>query len=158
MIKLTEWVEKTKIYPPSELFFQADSKKAKAEKRIVAICEDLYKLEVHILSDMRSAFTVLSNAVKRDVHNMKMKYVQEMCGVLAFHIDHSVQALDTMHKKDPILQAYYKGWSVKAKDLKDEIKSLLINSFPDIDKSMLLSEMQYYYDSEKDKVLSKSNN
>ncbi|HCQ0858776.1 TPA: hypothetical protein OGU99_000702 [Escherichia coli] len=155
MNKLVQWVEKTKVYPPSELFFQADSKQAKAEKRVVAICEDLYKLEVHTLSDMHTAFTVLANAAKRDIHNMKMKYIEELCGVLAFHVDYSVNALDAMHKKDPILQAYYKGWSVKAKELKDEIKALLIESFPDIDKAMLLSEMQYYYDSEKDKVLSK---
>lgn len=151
MKKLNTWVENTKVYPPSEMFYQADSTKAKAERRCVTICEDLYRFTVPTLSDMRAAFTVLNNAVKRDIHNMKQKYVEEICGKLAFHIDNSVLALDTMHKKDPLLQAYYKPWAVKSKDLKDEIKSLLINSFPDVDKAQLLSEFQYWYDMEKEK-------
>lgn len=150
MNKLQAWVEKTKIYPPSELFYQADSKQAKAEKRVVAICEDLYKLEVPTLSDMRAAFTALNNAVLRDVHNMKEKYVEELCGTLAYYVDKSVLALDTMHKKDPILQVYYKEWSEKSKVLKDELKSFLISTYSDVDKTMLLSEFQHYYDVAKE--------
>lgn len=155
MKQLNTWVAMTAIYPPSEMFFQADAKQAKAEKRIVSICEELYKFSSPVLSDLRAAYTVLNNAVKRDIHNMKQVYVQELCGVLAFHIDNSVQALDNMHKKDPLLQAYYKKWSVKSKVLKDEVKTLLIETFPDVDKSQLLSEFQHWYDTEKDKVLNR---
>lgn len=152
MKKLTQWVESTKIYPPSEMFYQADSKQAKAEKRCIQICEDLYRFNVPVLSDMRAAFNVVWSAYNRDIQQMKMKYVQEICGKLAFHVDNAIQALDTMHKKDQLLQAYYKPWAMKSKDLKDEIKSVLINAFPDIDKVQLLSEFQYWYDAEKENV------
>ncbi|AFA44515.1 hypothetical protein [Klebsiella phage phiKp_21] len=151
MQKLNAWVENTRIYPPSEMFYQADSKQAKAEKRIVSICEELYVFTCTTLSDMRAAYTELSMAVRMGISDMRQVYVEEICGKTAFHIDNAVKALDTMHKRDPLLQAYYKEWSCKSKDLKDEIKSTLINAFPGVDKSVLLSNLQYWYDKESEK-------
>lgn len=151
MNKLSTWVEFTKVYPPSELFFQADSKQAKAEKRVVSICEELYVFTNTTLADMRAAFTELSVAVKMGIEGMRQLYVEEICGKMAYHIDNAVNALDNMHKKDQILVQYYKQFSVKAKDMKDEVKALLITSFPGIDKAVLLSNFQYWYDVEKEK-------
>lgn len=151
MNKLNTWIESTKIYPPSEMFYQADSKQAKAEKRVVNVCEELYVFTNTTLSDMRAAYRELSIAVNLGVSDMRQVYVEEICGKMAFHIDNAVKALDNMHKKDPLLQSYYKAWSCKSKDLKDEVKTLLITSFPEIDKSVLLANFQYWYCVEENK-------
>ena len=108
MQKLNAWVENTRIYPPSEMFYQADSKQAKAEKRIVSICEELYVFTCTTLSDMRAAYTELSMAVRKGIFGMRPGLFEANCGKTAFSYGNGVKRLENIHKRDPHFSGFYK--------------------------------------------------
>lgn len=156
--KIEQFILNSKKYPVSELYGSIDnpdSKQKKAEKRVTQICEELYKLECLTLSDVRSAYREMQVAVSLSDEKFRIKQVRlvTMTGSLAYYIDKAVTVLDNMHKKDQALQQYWKPLAVKAKDMKEELKSFLIQYYPDVEKVVLLSEFDNAYKEtqEKDK-------
>lgn len=145
-------------YPVSELYGHIDtpdSKQKKAEKRISVICEDLYKLECNTLSDVRVAFRELQVALNLsdDKFRVRQPRLTEMCGSLGYFIDKAYKALEQMHKKDQILNQYWSSLKVSNKEQKDDLKSVLIQYYPGVEKVILLSEFDNAYKTaqEKDK-------
>ena len=137
-------------YPVSELYGHIespDSKQKKAEKRVTEICEDLYRFDCTVLSDVRAAYRELSVAlgISDDLFVIKQTRLQEMTGSLAYFIDKAVLRLDAMHKKDQALMQYWKPLSAKSKTMKDELKTILIQTYPDVDKSVVLSGFETAY-------------
>lgn len=156
--KIQQFILNSVKYPVSELYGSIDnpdSKQKKAEKRVSQICEELYKLECTTLADVRSAFRELQVAVQISDEKFRIKQVRlvQMCGSLGYYLDKASSALDNMHKKDQVLQQYWKPLSVKGKDMKDELKSFMIQYLPDVEKIILLSEFDNAYKEtqEKDK-------
>lgn len=156
--KIQQFILNSIKYPVSELYGSIDnpdSKQKKAEKRVSQICEELYKLECTTLSDVRSGFRELQVSTDLSDEKFRIKQIRlvQMCGSLAYFIDKAAMALDNMHKKDQALQQYWKPLAVKAKDMKDELKSYLIQYYPDVEKIILLSEFDNAYKEtqEKDK-------
>jgi hypothetical protein len=143
-------------YPVSELYGGNDTpdvKQKKAEKRVAVICEDLYRLECPVLSDVRAAYRELQVAVliSDEKFRIRQPRLTQMCGALGYFIDKASSALEVMHKKDQALQQYWKPLSVKAKDMKDELKALLIQYYPSTEKVILLSEFDNAYKEAKEK-------
>lgn len=154
--KIGQFILNFTKYPVSELYGSIDnpdSKQKKAEKRVTQVCEELYKLECTTLSDVRVAYRELQVATSISDGKFRIKQVRlvQMCGALAYYIDKASTALDNMHKKEQALQQYWKPLSVKAKDMKDELKSYLIQYYPDVEKIILLSEFDNAYKETKEK-------
>lgn len=143
-------------YPVSELYGHIDTpdaKQKKAEKRIAQICEELYRFDCTVLSDVRAAYreVQVSDSLSDSHFRTKQVRMVKIVGSLAYHIDKSCAMLDNMHKKDQVLQQYWKPLSVKAKVMKDELKSYLIQYYPDVEKIILLSEFDNAYKEEQEK-------
>lgn len=150
MNTIAEFVKNTTKYPVSELFGSIDapdSKQKKAEKRCTEICEELYRFDCTVLSDVRAAYRELTVVLSISDDKFKIKQVrlEEMTGVLAYYIDKAVSKLDSMYKKDQLLMQYYKPFQVKSKVLKDELKAMLIQHYIGIDKNILLSGFDDWY-------------
>lgn len=157
MQKLNMWLKQSAKYPVSELFGSIDNpntKQKKAEKRITEICEELYRFSVVTLSDVRAAYRDIQVLVNTGI-DAKYQYTAKIVGRVAYFIDVAVPALDAMHKQDQQLQQYYKAWAVKSKDLKDELKSFLIDKYPNEDKVLLLDLFNQSYDDTKKEQESK---
>ena len=153
--KIGTFILNSMKYPVSELFGSIDTpdaKQKKAEKRIAQICEELYQLECTTLSDVRVAYREMQVAVNLSDEKFRVKQVRlvKMSGTLAYYIDKASAALEAMHKKDQLLQQYWKPLSVKSKDMKDELKSHLIQYYPNVEKTILLSEFDNAYKEAKE--------
>lgn len=155
--KLQIYINSFTKYPVSELFGNIDTptpKQKKAEKRVSDICEDLYRFSVTVLSNVRTAYReieVIHNLSTSDYHRVKVNRIAEVSGALAYYTDVAVKALETMHKKDPVLQEYYKSFAYKAKELKDEIKENMFSYYHEIPKNELMVVFDKSYEDTKNK-------
>lgn len=145
-------------YPVSELFGSIDSpdsKQKKAEKRITDICEELYRFDCTVLSDVRTAYRDFEVAIimSDGAHEIKQVHMVKVAGALAYYLDKAIVMLDNMHKKDQLLIQYWKLRSAKSKVLKDQLKSFLIQYYTNTEKAILMSEFDNAYKEteEKDK-------
>lgn len=127
MKDIITWVENASKYPPAEIFFQTKGKD-KAEKRVVGLCEELYRLtypdgQVNILASLRTAHRELEV-----LHNIswigKIKVDEETKIRVEFlkAAKAAVNAMNQMFKKDSLLNEYYKGWSMTYEQIEKSIK------------------------------------
>ena len=150
MKNVQQYIQNFTAYPVSVMFGHIDTptpKQKKAEKRVAEICEALYRFDCTVLSDVRAAFRELDVLISLSDDKFRIKQVRltRMTGRLAYFVDKAVVMLDNMHKKDQQLQQYWQPLSMKAKVLKDEIKSFLIQYDTSVDKIVLLSEFDNAY-------------
>lgn len=129
-VALRDWFHLVRRYPPSEIFFQKYGKEAKAEERIQVTCESMYKFcfdpnkEVPVLSDFASALRDLEVLLVMGIAHVKPLYIKAVQENAYNAVKVLVQALDVLHKKDQLLQAYYNPWKVQAKVLQSYIWDL----------------------------------
>lgn len=119
---IDNWMKNVKTYPPAEIFFEKYGKEAKAEERIKLLCEDVYRFcfpdnQKNPLADLGQSYRELQVAYLMGFDGMKEEYIQKVKDKFLEDAKFAVQALDTMFKKDQILQQYYFSWKVKFSDL-----------------------------------------
>lgn len=103
------FVEFTSVYPPSALYAGTHTptpKEKKHEQRCIEICEELYSLECDVLREFRRSFREV------EVQYMFFKNLKPNNLLVAFgdfnaHLQRAQKALAGMHKKDPVLNAYF---------------------------------------------------
>ncbi|EHX8550647.1 hypothetical protein K3335_003641 [Salmonella enterica] len=123
------WMKNVKTYPPSEIFFEKYGKEAKAETRIQAICEDLYRFtypegQDNILADLGAAYRELEVFSLIGMADIKPERVQAVSTKFLNCAKVACAALEKMHKKDQLLNEYYKSWKVKYQDISTEVYKL----------------------------------
>lgn len=122
--ELVNFVRSTSLYPPSELCSGTYGKKAASkEKRLIEICEDLYRLDNQTLPAMREAFKDFDSMTNMGRGVMiKTDTAARVAGKLIFFTDRAIKALEVMHKKDPALQCYYSGFKISRQGAEDVIR------------------------------------
>lgn len=120
-MELQQWIKQISLYPVSEIF--AGTSQQKAEKRVEKICDELYKLsfpngQVNVLADVRNAFRELEIVVKLNLKGTKLDYINKVESEFLTCTKIAISALDEMHKKDPLLQEYYKTWKISNATMK----------------------------------------
>lgn len=124
------WMKNVKTYPPSEIFFQQTGPKSeKAEKRCKLICEDLYRFSFpesqdNILADLGAAYRELEVFYILGMGDIKPERVQAVSTKFLECAKAACTALEAMHKKDQLLNEYYKSWKVKYQDISTEIYNM----------------------------------
>ena len=116
--RINKFCKEISLYPPSVLFGNTQNPTAqekKTEQRIISICEDMYKLDLHFIRELRTAYAAAAMC-ELFIVNLKDEYLIKSCAQLAAHIKFIHTKLETMHKKDPILMNYFS----KIKLQKDE--------------------------------------
>lgn len=118
------FVDNISIYPPSELCSGTYGKKASSkEKRLVEICEDLYRLDNQTIPAVREAFReydVMSN-MSYDTP-IRMEYASKCAGKFIYLAERAVKALDAMHKKDEALNEYFRDFRLPPKGVEETIR------------------------------------
>ncbi|QPI17898.1 hypothetical protein POP12_106 [Pectobacterium phage POP12] len=122
MEQIKTWLKNAKTYPPSEIFHEKYGKEAKAEERIKALCEEVYRFcfpenVKNPLSDLSQSFRDLEVAYVIGFDKIKPEYVQAVKEKFLADAKYAINALETLFKKDQILQQYYAGWKLKYQDL-----------------------------------------
>lgn len=123
---IVDWVKNVKLYPPSEIFFEKYGKDAKAEKRIQELCEELYRFnypdnQVNYLGELQQSYRDLEVAYLMGFDGMKPAYIISVKDRFLSSVKDTITALESMHKKDQVLQQYYKPWKVKFQDIQREV-------------------------------------
>lgn len=126
---LKQWINNVKTYPPSEIFFEKYGKEAKAEQRIQTICEDLYRFtypegQDNILADLGAAYRDLEVLHRMGFDDIKSDLINEVSTKFLECAKAACTALEAMHKKDQLLNEYYKSWKVKYQDISTEIYNM----------------------------------
>jgi|SRR6516165_370627 hypothetical protein len=112
--ELKNFVRATALYPPSEICSGTYGKKAAAkEKRLIDICEDLYRFENQTIPAMREAFKEFDTMIKiSNGVEIKALAATSIAGKLIFFTDNAIKALEMMHKKDQALMYYYNDFKI----------------------------------------------
>lgn len=126
---IDNWMKNVKTYPPSEIFFAKYGKEAKAETRIQTICEDLYRFcypegEVNVLSELGASYREFEVLCIMGLAGIKPERVLEISTKFLACAKAACTALEAMHKKDQLLNEYYKSWKVKYQDISTEVYKL----------------------------------
>lgn len=127
---LKTWMQNVKKYPPSEIFFQQTGPKSeKAEKRCKLICEDLYRFsfpegQENLLNELGAAYREFEVLTTLGYDDLKEGRILEVGAKLQYYMREVCNALEAMHKKDQLLNDYYKSWKVKYQDLSREVSKL----------------------------------
>lgn len=126
--EFVDFISKTSLYPPSELCSGTYGKKAASkEKRLIDICEGLYRLDSQTLSSMRDSFkdfeSMRSMSCGADI---RPEYATKVAGKLLYFTEVAIKALEEMHKKDLILNAYYSEFKVTNKQVDALIREWVI--------------------------------
>lgn len=126
---IDSWMKNVKTYPPSEIFFEKYGKEAKAESRIQTICEDLYRFtypegQDNILADLGASYREFEVLCIMGLDDIKSERVKEVSAKFLSCAKIACSALDAMHKKDQLLNEYYKSWKVKYQDISTEVYNL----------------------------------
>lgn len=126
---LKNWIKDVKTYPPSEIFFEKYGKEAKAETRIQTICEDLYRFtypegQPNVLAELGASYREFEVCLIIGLEGMKPERVAEVSKKFLACAKVACTELDKMHKKDQLLQEYYKTWKVKYQDISTEVYNL----------------------------------
>lgn len=126
---LNDWIKNVKTYPPSEIFFQKYGKEAKAEQRIQTICEDLYRFcypegQTNILAELSAAYREFEVFLILGMDGIKPERVSDVSKKFLKCAQAACTALEAMHKKDQLLNDYYKSWKVKYQDISTEVYNL----------------------------------
>lgn len=129
MKRLKKWINCISKYPSSEIFFEGNSQSAKAEKRINGICEELYKFnfgenKVNVLAELRTTFRELEVLTRMGIDKCRIEYFQKVILDFEKASKQAICALDNMHKKDPILQAYYSEFKMSTSDVEEVLKDI----------------------------------
>lgn len=123
---LDNWMKNVKTYPPAEIFFEKCGKEAKAEERIKQMCEDVYRFcfpegQKNPLGDLGQSYREFEVAYLMGFEGMKKEYLQNVKDKFLEDAKFAIKALDSLFKKDQILQKYYAEWKVKYPDLESEV-------------------------------------
>ncbi|AZU98359.1 hypothetical protein SEPL_010 [Salmonella phage SE_PL] len=126
---IDNWMKNVKTYPPSEIFYAKYGKEAKAETRIQNICEDLYRFcypegEVNVLSELGASYREFEVLCIMGLSEIKPERVLEVSTKFLNCAKVACAALEKMHKKDQLLNEYYKSWKVKYQDISTEVYKL----------------------------------
>ena len=116
--KFKDFCLKTQQYPPVVLFGHIrnpTNQEKKAEQRIVNICEELYKIDSQVLAGLRASFAGVS-LCELFKENLKDKYLIESSAKFLAYLKFAHKALETMHKKDPILVKYFYEFKLNKED------------------------------------------
>lgn len=126
--ELKTFVERAALYPPNEIFLGAYGKAAKREKPVQDLCESVYRFsfgdDPNPIGELRSTFRDLECLYKLGFDSIKAAYIQERANNFTAAAKYAIQELDSLFKKDPLLQAYYKEWQVKFQALKSTVYDL----------------------------------
>jgi len=129
MDTLKLWVQNVLKYPPSELFYEKYGKEAKAEKRIIDICEKVYYITPkdgtkNILQNLRSSFRDFEVLYNFGLSRIKPQYTKIVSTTFLESSKDVIKELDALFKQDQVLQMYYKPWKVPYKDISDIVYNL----------------------------------
>lgn len=131
MYDLQSWVSQVMKYPVMEIYGGKDLAQSKEEKRVIAICEDVFKLtaskpdEKIPRSEMSAAWRELTVTLgmAKDFP-VKPEYIEAKKQAFFEAAKQLITLMDTTYKKEPVLKAYYETWKRKTSDIKDLVYHL----------------------------------
>lgn len=128
MKRLKSWINNISKYPCAEIFCGTNG--GKAEKRCMTICDErLYKFnsepgKTNPLSDVKVSVRELDVILKMGIGNCRPEYFQSLVLDVLNCSKKAISALDAMHKKDPLLQAYYNEFKIDYATVEDIMKDI----------------------------------
>lgn len=131
MYDLQNWVSQVMKYPVMEIYGGKDLAQSKEEKRVIAICEDVFKLtaskpdEKIPRSEMSAAWRELTVTLRmaKDFP-VKPEYIEAKKQAFFEAAKQLITLMDATYKKEPALKAYYETWKRKTSDIKDLVYHL----------------------------------
>lgn len=131
MSQLQKWVDQVMKYPVMEIYGGKDLAQTKEEKRVIAICEDVFKLtaskpdEKIPKSEMSAAWRELTVTLKMaETLPVKPEYIQDKKDTFLEAAKQLITLMESTYKKEPVLKVYYETWKLKAADIKDLVYHL----------------------------------
>lgn len=131
MCKLQNWVDQVMKYPVMEIYGGKDLAQSKEEKRVIAICEDVFKLtaskadEKIPKSEMSAAWRELTVALKmKQEFPVRAEYIEVKKQAFVEVAKTLITLMEATYKKEPALKEYYESWKLKASDIKDLVYHL----------------------------------
>lgn len=119
LTRLKGWVDKVSLYPPAEIYFQAPKKLEKEEKKVRAICEQLYRFDwegckvpnpVGAVREALREMRVLDRLFEYEPIAPNYDLVVKMVAAFEFYAYHVYQELESMHDKHAKLSSWYGQW------------------------------------------------
>lgn len=130
MKELQAWVEFTKQYPPSEIFF--GSNKEKQEKKCKAQCEVLFTFEptdndhpAAVIRAMWSAFRDFEVIVKLGIGEMKREEVVVISAIFKERAKLAIKVMEATYKPDQALWSYYLSKALTMRQIVNSVESII---------------------------------
>lgn len=131
MLTVEEWVAQVMKYPVMEIYGGKDLAQTKEEKRVIVVCEDVFKFSAAkptdrlLKSGMGLAWRELQVALKLSTElPVKAEYIQEQKNKFLDISKELIKLLEGTYKREPVLKSYYETWKLKFQDLKDLVYHL----------------------------------
>lgn len=131
MQELQQWVSQVMKYPVMEIYGGKDLAQTKEEKRVVAICEDVFKLTASKVgeklpkAEMSAAWRELQVALTLSKSlPVKPEYIQAKKDTFIEAVKDLLPLLESTYKKEPVLKSYYEGWKRKLTEIKELVYHL----------------------------------
>lgn len=131
MHTVQQWVAQVLKYPVMEIYGGKDLAQTKEEKRVINICEAVFKLTASTpterlpKAEMSAAWRELEVTLKlARTLPVKPEYIAERKEKFLQSAKELLTLLEDTYKKEPVLKAYYETWKLKFSDLKDLVYHL----------------------------------
>jgi hypothetical protein len=131
MDTLQQWVTQALKYPVMEIYGGKDLAQTKEEKRVIKVCEDIFKLSASTPSEslprveMSVAWRDLEVALKLTTTvPVKPEYIQEQKEKFLQSAKEFIILLETTYKKEQVLKVYYESWKLKYQEVKELVYHL----------------------------------
>lgn len=128
---LQQWVSQVMKYPVMEIYGGKDLAQTKEEKRVVAICEDVFKLTASKVgeklpkAEMSAAWRELQVTLNLSKSlPIKPEYIQSKKDAFIEVVKELLPLLEATYKKEAVLKTYYESWKRKLPDIKELVYHL----------------------------------
>lgn len=126
---IDDFVNNVMLYPPVELFNGIENptpKQKKAEKRIMDICEGVYRIDFAPILNLRVAYREWDVIMRMGVNaQIKFSAYDKAAKELIEAINEIYPHLESTFKKDQELNAYWKRWVVPRRQLCDTVNNCI---------------------------------
>lgn len=124
MVKLSNWVNQTSVYPPNELY--AGMPQGKQEKQAITLCESLYKFNFgkdrNVLGDLRQAWREVYVMLKMaESNSINQLYIDKVIDDFLAKAKLAIDAMDACFKQHQAVNQYYQSWRMSYQSVKSEI-------------------------------------